>query len=375
MRSMSNTRSTRGQARTLSGRDRQRKPKDSCAEFEFPEIRIPRETQRRYTPWLLIRYAAGDDGSRPLPPGSVSWESPDIWVESRLGIDQPIPGEDNTVFARVSNRGLQDATGVVVKFYWVNPSLAIFAAHLIGVGYANIQSRDTAIIECLTKWVPDIVNGGAHQCLIVEAFVPAFDDLTAPLDSWDDRHVGQKNEQLVVLGPSEFFSTTVEAANILGVAQALTFEVQPVRRTAIPQLRPARARALPAEPLPLSPALPLTFQFSKAPPRFTGPSALFARRLLSQTLQEMAGTAKFCSLPAQISHTAQFEPWETRMIEVTGQVPTGARPGQTFAFRIVQRAGRMITGGYTVTILVAESRPKKGRHLSKKKSEESKSAV
>jgi hypothetical protein len=342
-------------------------PECSCPGYKFPKIRFPRETQRRYTPWLLIRYADGDDGSRPLPPGSASWESPDIWVESRLGINQPIPGEDNTVFARVSNRGLQDATGVIVKFYWVNPSLAIFAAHLIGVGYANIQSKDTAIMECPTKWVPDIVNGGAHQCLIVEAFVPAFDDLTAPLDSWDDRHVGQKNEQLVVLGPSEFFSTTVEAANALGVAQALTFEVQPVRRIAIPQLRVARARALPAEPVPPSLVLPLTFEFSKAPPRFTGPTALFARRLLSQTLQDMAGTAKFCSLPAQISHTAQFEPWETRTIEITGQVPPDARPGQTFAFRIVQRAGRMITGGYTVTILTAESRPKKEKHLSRKR--------
>jgi hypothetical protein len=70
----------------------------------------------------------------------------------------------------------------------------------------------------------------------------------------------------------------------------------------------------------------------------------------------VAGTAKYCSAPAQITRAARFEPWEARTIEITGQVPPDARAGQTFSFRIVQRAGRMITGGYTVNVIVAESR-------------------
>ena len=225
--------------------DLRRKPKQPQLIPSVPEINFPRETNLRYTPWLLLRYANGDDGTRPLLPGSVCWESPDVWVESRIGINQPIPGEGNKVFARVSNLGLQDATGVIVRFWWANPSLAIAAPHLIGRGYANIQSRDTAIVECPTKWVPDIANGG-HQCLLVEAFIPAFDDLTAPLDPWDDRHVGQKNEQLVVLAAGQSFSTQVQAANAMSIPQALTFEVPPLRRSAVPRLLAARAAALPA---------------------------------------------------------------------------------------------------------------------------------
>jgi hypothetical protein len=325
---------------------------------EFPRIDFPHETHVRYTPWLVVRYANGDNGSRPLPAGSVSWESPDVWVESRLGVNQPIPGEDNKLFVRVSNLGLQDATGVRVRFWVAFPSLAIVAPQLIGTGHANIQSRDSAVIECLTKWIPDLANGG-HQCLIVEAFIPALDDLTAPFDPWDDRHVGQKNEQLVILAAGQVFSTRVQAANAMSFPQELTFEVQPLRRAAVPGLLPAagaRARSLPNDLLSRASVLPLAFRFSDSPALFIGPSAVFARRLLTQTLQEVAGEAKYCSAPAQITRKAQFEPWEARMIEITGQVPPDARPGQTFSFRIIQRAGRMITGGYTVNVVVTESR-------------------
>src|SRR5690349_9474566 len=67
----------------------------------IPPIDFPRETPLRYTPWLVVRYADGDDGSRPLSAGSAYWESPDVWVESSVGIDQPVPGEENRVLARV----------------------------------------------------------------------------------------------------------------------------------------------------------------------------------------------------------------------------------------------------------------------------------
>src|SRR5581483_740840 len=48
--------------------------------FNVPPLRADR--QRHYTPWLVIRYDAGDYGGRPLPAGTVFWESPDVWVTS-----------------------------------------------------------------------------------------------------------------------------------------------------------------------------------------------------------------------------------------------------------------------------------------------------
>jgi hypothetical protein len=322
---------------------------------QIPKITFPQETRTHYTPWLVVRYAAGDDGSRPLPGGSVFWESPDVWVVSSLGVNQPVPGESNTLFARVTNLGLQDATGVVVKFWWADPSLAITeaTAHLIGIGSSNIQSQCSAVVQCPTPWVPIVENNG-HECLLAEAFIPAFDPLVSPMDPVDDRHVGQKNEQLIIIAKSRIFTTRLHAVNITGFTQSLTFEVQPLRIATLHPLLAAHARTLPARLLPPSAALPLTLHLNNTASFFTGPSAVFARRLLSMTLQEVAGTARDCFTPAQITQAAQFEPWETRTIEITGHVPPDAQVGQTFAFRILQRVGRMITGGYTVIVVVAD---------------------
>ncbi len=307
-------------------------------DFDFEEDR----DGKHYTPWLVVRYVAGDDGSRPLPGGTVFWESPDVWVVSSLGVNQPVPGEANTVYARVSNLGLQDATGITEA-----------SANLIGIGSANINAGSSAVVTCPNPWVPVIENNG-HECLLAEAFLPASDPLTSPMDPVDDRHVGQKNEQLVYAAKGQQISVKLRAANISPFAQLLTFEVQALRLTRIPDLLAAR---MPTHPQALAPAtavLPLSLEMAEGPRLFGGPSANFARRLLSMTLQEVAGTAMDCSPPAQLMRSERFEPWQMRSIELVGQVPVDAQPGQLFAFRVVQRAGRMVTGGYTVHVIVAD---------------------
>jgi hypothetical protein len=52
------------------------------------------------------------------------------------------------------------------------------------------------------------------------------------------------------------------------------------------------------------------------------------------------------------NHVAKFGPWESRTVEISGQVPADAEIGQTYIFRIVQRIGNMVTGGYTVNVVV-----------------------
>jgi hypothetical protein len=325
--------------------------------FTPPALRPPkinRDTGKHYTPWLFIRDAAGDVGLRPLPGGTVFWESPDVWVESSLGVNQPVVGEPNTVLARVTNFGSQYATGVIVKFWWANPSLAITeaTANLIGVGHATVPSGWSVTVECPQPWIPVEENGG-HECLIAEAYIPNFDPLTAPMDPVDDRHVGQKNEQLVMLKKGEHFRFSVEAANVFEFVQPMTFEVQPVLAATVHPLLAARALDLRAELKPPRAALALSLRFSDAAPVFGGPSVLFARRLLAMTKRQIDGDmgSGACG-PAQIARVAQIEPWEARKLELSGQVPAGAEAGQTFAFRIVQSIGRIVTGGYTVNVVV-----------------------
>jgi hypothetical protein len=340
---MSNTRDYRGDKHYLA-------PK-------VPPFRLGRRDGRgpHYTPWLVVRYAAGDDGTRPLPGGTVFWESPDVWAVGSLGQDQPVPGEANTVYARVSNLGLQDANGVVVKFWWANPALAIteMTAHLIGIGSTNIPAGSTAVVTCPNPWVPVVENAG-HECLLAEAYLPVGDPLTSPADPVDDRHVGQKNEQLVFVNKGKQIIIKLQAANISGFAHAMTFEVQQLPRPQLAQRLAARVGARERKLAPAETALPVSLTVAKGPGLFTGPSTGFARRLLSWTQQEVSGAALDCSPPAQVARTEPFEPWELRNVEVAVQVPAGAQAGHAFAFRVVQRIGRMVVGGYTVVAIVAE---------------------
>ena len=133
-------------------------PKDG----ELPPIELyPRpvrvkQRKERYTPFLVVRYAAGDNGARPLPGGTVFWHSPDVWVISSQGINQPVAGEPNAMFCRVNNRGRMDAGWVRVRYWWANPSLAITEAnaHLVGTADAYVPSGQSVIVECPTPWVP-----------------------------------------------------------------------------------------------------------------------------------------------------------------------------------------------------------------------------
>jgi hypothetical protein len=321
-----------------------------------PDFDIEQDREgKHYTPWLLVRYAVGDDGARPLPGGTVFWESPDVWVVSSLGVNQPVPGEANTVYARVTNLGLQDATGVFVKFWWADPSLAITeaTANLIGIGSANITAGSSVVVTCPNPWIPVIENSG-HECLLAEAFLPASDPLISPMDPVDDRHVGQKNEQLIYAQKGQHILVNLHAVNISGFAQVVHFEVQSLRLSGVPELLAARSLTHPQMLMPATTVLPLSLRITEAPRLFSGPSANFARRLLSMSLQEVAGTGMHCSLPAQVTHAELFEPWEMRQIEVASQVPLDAHPGQIFAFRVAQRAGRLVTGGYTVYVIAAD---------------------
>jgi hypothetical protein len=324
---------------------------------QVPTLSFPSETRIHYTPWLLIRSFLGDTGARPLASGTVFWESPDVWVVSAAGINQPIPGQSNTVYARVSNLGRETATGVQVRFWWANPSLAITeaSANLIGIGYTNIQAASTVDVQCPNPWIPVVENGG-HECLLAEALIPNFDPLTAPMDPVDDRHVGQKNEQLLLVSPGHSFVVKVAAVNVFGFALPVTLQARSlVRQTTLPTLLAARTQLAGLHLTPAAAALPVTLKIAEQPTEFAAVSATFARRLLSTTLLAEQGNFTTCTSPAQITQTANLEPWEVRTAEITGRVPANATPGQTFLLRLEQSVAGIVTGGYTIQVVVSET--------------------
>ncbi len=182
------------------------------------------------TPWLLMRVSDSDLGVRPLAPGTVFWESPDIWIESSDALGRAVPGEDNYVHARIFNLGMFTAAPTRVEYYWGDPSVGLEAAdmHLIGAEWLEIDAQTYADVRCSQPWVPTYLNGG-HECIIVNCSAQIGDPILNPFHPTLDRHVGQRNVT-VLKDASEAQAFSLWLGNLFGeraeiVLQARTFEL------------------------------------------------------------------------------------------------------------------------------------------------------
>ena len=141
--------------------------------------------------------------------GNPYWYlSPDIWVvpgsDPTGSPGSPVAGQPAYVWANVENNGTDDAPGVVVQFWWANPSLQVTRSNatLIGTANTDVPAGGSQQVLCLVPWTPVMVNGG-HECLIAVAVDPA-DPLPNPLpDAFDPiayPQVAQKNLTVLATG-------------------------------------------------------------------------------------------------------------------------------------------------------------------------------
>lgn len=332
--------------KTIVVPDRQKKPKES--ENGYPDAPPQRpKKDEPYSPFLVMRYQFGDGGIRPIPSGEVFWESPDVWVVSSVGINMPKAGEANRIFARVSNLGSADALVVNVRFWWANPSIAITpaTAHLIGSATIDVPSGYSREVECPVKWLPVVENGG-HECIMAEAWAPYLDEIQSPLDPVNDRHVCQKNLQIIKSGAGMKFSFRVHAANLTPKARNLAIQVHPVAQAGM--RHDLLRQQLSAGKTPkasghlLTPRITIPKEGALVPP---------SRRIpLSSAVVENA----VISENALFSTKKMFQAWETRPVEMSGTIPRTAKPGDVFAYRIVQMLDENVSGGYTLYVVVTD---------------------
>jgi hypothetical protein len=175
-----------------------------------------------FYPYLLVRSVMGDRGDRPF--NVPFWESPDIWTAAGDPATTPaVPadhggtltvGQPQTLYAHVWNLGFAPLAGILVEFYWFNPSLSIDGtnANLIGHGRCELAGRGMgtshALVKCTTAWVPVLANGG-HECLVVR--VSGIGDPIGANEwqPWQNRHVAQRNVSVV---PAQANTTTLIAS-------------------------------------------------------------------------------------------------------------------------------------------------------------------
>ncbi len=204
-----------------------------------------------FLPYLLVRSLIGDRGDRPF--NQAFWESPDIWTAHGDPASTPaippdhggvvVAGQPNTVYAHVWNLGFAPLAGVVVEFYWFNPSLGIDGsdANLIGIGRCELAARGMpgshVLVKCPKAWVPVMENGG-HECLVVRVY-----GIGDPLGNndwqpWLNRHVAQRNVSVVApmnLGNLIAHLGTVKPANRLQLVQLAAKEADIAARIVAPK--------------------------------------------------------------------------------------------------------------------------------------------
>ncbi len=248
-----------------------------------------------------------------------------------------------------------DAGWVRVRYWWANPSLAITEAnaHLVGTADAYVPAHDSVVVECPTQWVPVLQSSG-HECIPAEAVVPELDPLMDPLEPATDRHVGQKNLHVIQALAGASWHMDIEAMNISPAGQKVTVQARALSAEEMQTTLTSPVVGLSARKFKAAaqPAL-ARLDFAADGTSLTAPQTNYARRLLSQTIQAKAGGGKDCQPVAAITAAQTLEPFEIRKVSIKGQVPPEAQPGDIYGFQLVQRIGDMVTGGYTLYVMVA----------------------
>lgn len=174
--------------------------------------------------------------------GSPWYLSTDIWTvpgsdpEGAPGM--PIVGETCYLWARVHNNGTSAVNNAQVRFYWANPAVGFDrnTANLVGTSNVSLEADEVRDVLCLTPWVPEYVNDG-HECVLAEAFhdpadpLPASPDFNVPTD----RHVAQRNLDVVMAMRSMMFSASFSVCNSWRTDRAFRIYAKPGR---IEELKP-----------------------------------------------------------------------------------------------------------------------------------------
>jgi hypothetical protein len=306
-----------------------------------------------FLPYLVVRANAGDRGARPL--AGPFWESPDIFVVANMhaAAAPAIPpthgglavaGRPNTLWAHVWNLGNAPVANARVEFYWCDPALGFNAAsvNLIGVAHVDLGDRSSGmahtIVRCPSTWVPSYVSGG-HECLIVRCFDPLTDPLgPGGWNAWDDRHVGQRNIHVAIAASPAVAQIPVRLGCAVppGPSQ---IEIMPVRPESVGWLSCLTGRR--------------ESTLKEAGEARDVFGLMFPTRLRSvgdrPSLADLDPEALGPILRRQIDFERGCDELETlAFVRVDG-----LRHGECKAYRIEQRIGGRVTGGYTIVAVQA----------------------
>jgi hypothetical protein len=177
--------------------------------------------------FLYIKAVEADTGQRPIPPGTLFWNSPHVELfdgEVLIPTNQLQAGQDYTIEVTITNGGDLEAPTCSVDLFICNPSLGfnVAAGKLIGVKHAAVGPHGVAGVRFgYTATASDV----GHRCLFARVYSVSTRDYPADasaLNAVEDRHIGQQNLSVVQQGsalPVDLAPMTREGFTIALVRQ------------------------------------------------------------------------------------------------------------------------------------------------------------
>ncbi len=351
------------------------------------------------TPFLLIRYGPTDLGARPIPAGTAYWASPDVWVESSDPYGNAVAGEPNTLHARIFNLGAFQAAPVQVDFYWANPALGLGPANMnhIGTEWVEVPSLGSVDVACTTPWIPVMVNNG-HECAMVNCSCWISDPILYPFQPTLDRHVGQRNLNVVAGKAGMKLLYTLQVTNVFPIEMPVLVTAVFERLTMTKEARQIPLHELGAMAAGFAtqgtkPSFGLTDRYMVGNPahRLAQRGARLERRASTESptyfraadttgmtvmtsLTDRRGTIDaeragvfagnlFASLDAfrkgrggepkgTVIERFSLDALSFRMIDVQIDVPTNAERGDIFITHLFHHAGPWTVGGYAIAVVI-----------------------
>lgn len=224
---------------------------------------------------IVVRENLADDGT--VPSVGIFYDSPDIWVRNRDptvdGADafpvsyddasphqDPIPEQDNWVYARFKNVGTADSLDFCIRVYLTHfagtefvypsnyipttrpsdpiPAPLVQGTYLIGeVHYSALAAGASDIVNVLwpRELIPPktVMVGGVdvtwHPCLLVEVSphdspvaLPLLEALT---HVWDSNDLAQKNISIVYPDDDDTFATAAVMGNLANRSPYLELQI------------------------------------------------------------------------------------------------------------------------------------------------------
>jgi hypothetical protein len=166
----------------------------------------PTGDRRPATGYILLPAKSGDQGARPI--ADTSWiNSPALRLLNTATHkleDNPRLGASYRVVATVENLGQAPVLGGFAEFYvgdpiWIdNVKLHFNAGNpgpkpgWLGVSPFSLAIGGTQTVQSQRAWTPR-VDTDLNSALLVQAYDPVGDRITAEWDSWSDRHVARRD--------------------------------------------------------------------------------------------------------------------------------------------------------------------------------------